>query len=67
MLLFTDGLIEAENEEQEIFGKDRLIQYIEGRKETRLGEGLLDAIRKWRGNAPINDDLTLLEIWREKI
>jgi hypothetical protein len=25
----------------------------------------LERIDSWRGNAPINDDLTLLEIWRD--
>ena len=29
------------------------------------GKGLLDSISQWRGNAKPNDDLTLLEIWRD--
>ena len=27
----------------------------------------MDEIKKWRGEASINDDLTLLEIWRDKL
>jgi sigma-B regulation protein RsbU (phosphoserine phosphatase) len=67
ILLFTDGLIEAENEGKELFGNERLIRYIKDRKGKHIGKGLLDEIRKWRGNAIINDDLTLLEIWRDQL
>jgi len=65
VFLFTDGLIEAENEGKELFGNERLVRYIKDKKGTHIGKGLLDEIRKWRGNANVNDDLTLLEIWRD--
>jgi serine phosphatase RsbU (regulator of sigma subunit) len=65
ILLYSDGLIEAENEEQEFYGNERLIRYAKDKKDRHIGEGLLDEIRKWRGNATINDDLTMLEIWRD--
>lgn len=67
ILLFTDGLIEAENKRKELFGNERLIRYIKDKKGKHIGKGLLDEIRKWRGNAVINDDLTLLEIWRDQM
>lgn len=67
VLLFTDGLIEAENEGKELFGNERLVQYIKNKKGMHFGKGLLDEIRKWRGNANVNDDLTLLEIWRDQV
>jgi serine phosphatase RsbU (regulator of sigma subunit) len=67
ILLFTDGLIEAENEGKELFGNERLVRYIKEKKGTHIGKGLLDEIRKWRGNANVNDDLTLLEIWRDQV
>lgn len=65
ILLYSDGLIEAENENQELFGNERLIRYAKHKKDRYIGEGLLDEIRKWRGNAIVNDDLTMLEIWRD--
>ena len=65
ILLYSDGLIEAENEEQEFYGNERLIRYAKDKKDRHIGEGLLDEISKWRGNAIINDDLTMLEIWRD--
>jgi sigma-B regulation protein RsbU (phosphoserine phosphatase) len=67
VLLFTDGVIEAENEDKELFGNNRLVRYIKDSKGSPRGKGLLDEIRIWRGNANVNDDLTLLEIWRDQV
>ncbi len=67
VLLFTDGVIEAENEDKELFGNNRLVRYIKDNKGSPRGKGLLDEIRIWRGNANVNDDLTLLEIWRDQV
>jgi serine phosphatase RsbU (regulator of sigma subunit) len=30
------------------------------------GKDILESVRLWQGNAPANDDITILEIWREK-
>jgi sigma-B regulation protein RsbU (phosphoserine phosphatase) len=65
VLLYTDGVIEAENVNKEMYGHDRMSDYIKNSKGPPWGEGLNNEIRKWRGNAKINDDLTLLEIWRD--
>jgi serine phosphatase RsbU (regulator of sigma subunit) len=65
ILFFTDGVVEAQNEKNELFGGDRLVSYIKNSKGPPWGEGLLDVIRGWRGNASANDDLTILEIWRD--
>ena len=66
VLFFTDGVVEAENENQELFGNDRLVGYLENAKGPPWGKGLLDRIRHWRGNSCANDDLTILEIWRDQ-
>jgi hypothetical protein len=65
ILLYTDGVIEAENERNELYGYDRMVGHIENSKGPPWGEGLTNEIGKWRGNAKANDDLTLLEIWRD--
>ena len=65
ILFFTDGVIEAENENNELFGNDRLVSYIRDAKGPPWGKGLLDFISNWRGNSSANDDLTILEIWRD--
>ena len=66
VLLFTDGVIEAENKDNEMFSNDRLVRYMEDTSGPPWGKGLLDEIRCWRGNTKANDDLTILEIWRDK-
>jgi serine phosphatase RsbU (regulator of sigma subunit) len=66
ILFFTDGVIEAENENLELFSKDRVVDYIKHAHGPPWGEGLLDLIHGWWGNASANDDLTILEIWRDR-
>ncbi len=65
VLLFTDGVIEAENKNNDLFGYDRLLAYIKDTKGPPWGNGLLDKISCWRGKSKANDDLTILEIWRD--
>jgi sigma-B regulation protein RsbU (phosphoserine phosphatase) len=66
VLLFTDGVVEAANENNELFGNDRLVDYINNTKGPPWGKGLLDLIGNWRGNSCSSDDLTILEIWRDQ-
>jgi serine phosphatase RsbU (regulator of sigma subunit) len=65
ILFFTDGVIEAENENNELFGNERLVTYLKNAKGPPWGKGLLNFISDWRGNSSANDDLTILEIWRD--
>ncbi len=66
ILLFTDGVIEAQNEDNELFGNERLVDFIKDAKGPPWGKGLLDFISNWRGNSSASDDLTILEIWRDQ-
>jgi len=65
LLFFSDGVVEAENEQKELFGNERLTSYIINANGPPWGEGVLNEIRNWRGSAKANDDLTMLEIWRD--
>jgi serine phosphatase RsbU (regulator of sigma subunit) len=65
VLFFTDGVVEAENEKNDLFGNERLVGYIKNAKGPPWGKGLLDSISRWRGDSYPNDDLTILEIWRD--
>ncbi|NNK94869.1 MAG: SpoIIE family protein phosphatase [Desulfobacterales bacterium] len=66
-LLFSDGVIEAENKDQEMFGYDSLTECITGLPIPPCGESLVSAVKSWRGRAEVNDDLTILEIWHNKV
>ncbi len=65
ILFITDGVTEAENEESELFGDDRLTDYFEVANGPPWAKVLLERIDSWRGNAAMNDDLTMVEIWRD--
>ena len=67
ILLFTDGVIEAQNNQNELFGIKRLFDYVGNSEGPPWGKGLLDSVYHWRGDSPANDDLTILEIWRDLI
>lgn len=63
LLLFTDGIIEAMNNENEEFGEKRFLDFI--RKNEKLSaenfvSGLVDEVGNFIGNAPQSDDVTLV-------
>jgi sigma-B regulation protein RsbU (phosphoserine phosphatase) len=63
LVLFTDGLLDAENESGEAFGAERLRAVIE-RERARGFDGLLArveaAVTEFRGRAEAPDDATLV-------
>jgi len=65
ILFITDGVTEAENGESELFGDDRLTDYFEAAIGPPYAKGLLERIDTWRGSAAMNDDLTMVEVWRD--
>jgi sigma-B regulation protein RsbU (phosphoserine phosphatase) len=67
ILFMTDGVTEAENEKNELFGSDGLTDYFTLAKGPPWAEGILERIDSWRGNAVANDDLTIVEIWRDPV
>jgi sigma-B regulation protein RsbU (phosphoserine phosphatase) len=66
VLFYSDGVIEAENQDKELFGRKRLIRYTKSSEGPPWSSGLLEYIGQWRGNARISDDITILEIWRDR-
>ena len=63
ILLYTDGLTEAENSSHELFGEDRMKKALSGRKDA-IGhmETIKKAVSDFVGDAPQSDDLTMLFI-----
>ena len=65
LLIVTDGVTEAENPVKELFGNDNMWEQIQNSSGPPWGQGILDAVTEWREGTDANDDLTMLEIWRE--
>jgi serine phosphatase RsbU (regulator of sigma subunit) len=66
VLFYSDGVLEARNEKGALFGADRLADSIAEANGLPRSPFVLNAVRLWQGSAPVDDDLTMLEIWREK-
>jgi phosphoserine phosphatase RsbU/P len=63
LVVYSDGLTEAENPQGDEFGDDRLIAAVEeGRRGTadEILQHVLSAARRFVGRRPFRDDLTLL-------
>jgi serine phosphatase RsbU (regulator of sigma subunit) len=67
LLLITDGVTEALNEQNEFFGSRQLADRIKSMSGPPWGRLVSDAVTAWRGNSEMSDDLTILEIWRDPI
>ncbi len=65
LVFYTDGFTEAMDTEANEFGEERLIQLIESARHLPVREMLakIDAgVRKFAGNAPQHDDMTMVVI-----
>ena len=65
LLLFTDGVTEANDQAGEEFGTDRLRSSINGSAKgspTDLLQTCVDAVAAFRNGTPRNDDLTMLAL-----
>lgn len=65
IILYTDGIVEAMNEQNEMFGFDRLLEVV-GRSGTMSAGALLreinDRVNEFAGSAVQHDDLTVIVI-----
>ena len=63
LFLYSDGLNEAENKEQEQFGDDRILEILSDKSldsAKKVVMRLMDEVNKHRNGAEPNDDLTML-------
>ncbi|MES2273852.1 MAG: SpoIIE family protein phosphatase [Chlamydiota bacterium] len=63
LLLYTDGIIEAHNENDQLFGQKRLHKFLKSEKKyssEEIAKRLWSAVAKFSGSAPQHDDMTLL-------
>jgi serine phosphatase RsbU (regulator of sigma subunit) len=67
LLLYTDGVTDAENGKGEMFGEDRLLDYVTRRSTGSTSDlviGLQDEIRTFTGRQDFDDDLTIVALRR---
>jgi hypothetical protein len=63
LIVYSDGLTEAQNESGEFFGETRLSELLKNIKSTsaeQLGSYILSNVDLFTGKAPAHDDLTLV-------
>ncbi len=66
VVLFTDGISEAENGTRKMFGEQRLHEVIRAAKSAgAILEAVLSAVKGFTGSAPQSDDITLLTFGRD--
>ena len=66
LFIYTDGLNEAENHEQQQFGEERLLSILRNthfNSSKQIVEALAEEAEKHRNGAEPNDDLTMMCIW----
>jgi phosphoserine phosphatase RsbU/P len=67
LLIYTDGVTEARNREQQQFGEERLLAILAGCGDQRAALTLTEVLRglaEFVGNAPQHDDITCLVLRR---
>lgn len=63
LMLYTDGLNEAENPQKELFGDQRVLEFMAGKQDVESKEVIVmlqEIVERHRNGASPNDDLTLL-------
>jgi serine phosphatase RsbU (regulator of sigma subunit) len=69
LVLYTDGLPDAQNTNEEFFREVSLVEVIKenlGRSAEALQKAILDAVYDFVGNAPPFDDITLMVVVRDQ-
>jgi len=65
LMLYTDGVTEAFNTQEECFGSDRLLAEataLTGRSATEITASVLRNVRAFAGSAPQSDDIAILTL-----
>ncbi len=74
LVLYTDGITEAHNEQEELFGEERLLASLKacldvaalsGLTAQQVQDAILGDVLRFAGNAPQSDDIALAVLVRE--
>ena len=63
LVCYTDGITEPENEFEEMFGEERMIELIAKHadcEEKKIIDTVMDSVRQWTRAAELPDDMTIL-------
>lgn len=69
LTLYTDGITEAHDEEETMFGEERLVKVLQAnrnRPAAIIEDKILSAVYNFAGGAPQSDDITLMVVVREQ-
>ena len=67
LLLYTDGITEAQNAQEEFFDEDRLQAFVRaslGRSAQEIQDGIIAQVDAFVGDVPQSDDITLVAVVR---
>jgi sigma-B regulation protein RsbU (phosphoserine phosphatase) len=65
VVFYTDGIVEAMNDNDEIFGFDRLLETVSGSPgagAAELQQTILEKVHEFAGGGAQHDDLTIIVI-----
>ena len=68
LVLYTDGITEAQNEQEAFFGEDRLLESVRanlGRPAQDIQDAIITAVYEFMGDAPQFDDIALAVVVRD--
>jgi serine phosphatase RsbU (regulator of sigma subunit) len=68
LILYTDGIVEAQNRDEQFFGEGRLLAVTQAKRgcaATEIRAAVLDRVHTFVGDAPRFDDLALMVLVRE--
>jgi len=68
LVLYTDGITEAQNAQGASFGEDRLLESVEanlGRPAQDIQDAIVTEIRGFTGDVPQSDDIVLAVVVRD--
>jgi serine phosphatase RsbU (regulator of sigma subunit) len=69
VVIYTDGVDEAMNPQGELYGKERVFEFVKNGapKADELGKALLADVRKHADGRPQNDDITIMTFGRNPL
>ncbi|MFV0348821.1 MAG: PP2C family protein-serine/threonine phosphatase [Halodesulfovibrio sp.] len=65
LLLISDGITEAYDAAHDLYGEERVMELLQAAGAAPYGRTLLAAVDQWQTGIPSNDDITVLEVWRD--